>query len=93
MFRHSHFQNHKTNALETGDNASLNYLPTFNFSQIPIYPKSQIRLQPKLIINQPGDVYEQEADRIGEHMMRNSTCGLQRKFAYWGTCTKSKSEQ
>jgi len=27
-------------------------------------------IQPKLIINQPGDIYEQEADRVAEQVMR-----------------------
>jgi len=34
---------------------------------------------PKLRIGQPNDVYEQEADRIAEQVMRMPEPGLQRK--------------
>ncbi len=36
-------------------------------------------LQAKLRINQPGDRYEQEADRVAEQVMRMPEPGLQRK--------------
>ncbi|MCM1565353.1 MAG: DUF4157 domain-containing protein [Dehalobacter sp.] len=36
-------------------------------------------LQAKLTMSQPGDIYEQEADRIAEHIMRTPDPVLQRK--------------
>ena len=36
-------------------------------------------LQTKLTINQPGDRYEQEADRIADQIMRMPDPGLQRQ--------------
>ena len=38
-------------------------------------------LQPKLAISQPGDVYEQEADRVAEQVMRMPSPTLQRACA------------
>lgn len=35
-----------------------------------IFSASPLRLQPKLVINQPGDVYEQEADAMADKVMR-----------------------
>jgi len=38
-------------------------------------------IQPKLAINQPGDVHEQEADRIAEEILRMPEAALQRTCA------------
>src|SRR5438128_6454724 len=44
-------------------------------------------LQAKLVVNEPGDVYEQEADRVAEQVMRmpDSSVSVQRKCACGGT--------
>ena len=39
-----------------------------NFSNLPVYPPNFI--QPKLTINQPNDIYEQEADAMADKVMR-----------------------
>ena len=41
-----------------------------DFSQIPVYSAQPAALQTKLTVNQPGDVYEQEADQVAEQVMR-----------------------
>ncbi len=41
-----------------------------DFSQIPVYSLRPSVLQAKLKVNQPGDVYEQEADQVAEQVMR-----------------------
>ena len=41
-----------------------------DFSRIPIFSPSSVQVQPKLMVNTPGDIYEQEADRVAEHVMR-----------------------
>ncbi|QAA81833.1 DUF4157 domain-containing protein [Aequorivita sp. H23M31] len=38
----------------------------------PFTPKSKFLVQPKLTINTPGDVYEQEADAMADRVMRMS---------------------
>ena len=40
-------------------------------------------IQTNLTINQPGDEYEQEADRVAEQVMRMPDSVLQRK---WDKC-------
>ena len=44
------------------------------------------RLQPKLAVNQPGDVYEQEADRVAQQVISSSPASpvVQRKCACGG---------
>lgn len=39
-----------------------------DFSRTPIHPPASGAIQTKISINQPGDVYEQEADRIADQM-------------------------
>ena len=40
-----------------------------------------VRVQTKLAINQPGDEYEQEADRIAEEVVNGSAAGISRSKA------------
>jgi hypothetical protein len=40
-----------------------------DFGQTNIRRPSSITIQPKLAINQPGDIYEQEADRVAEQVV------------------------
>ncbi len=46
--------------------------------------KQQVPIQTKLAVSQPGDVYEQEADRVAEQVMRMPALVIQRKCA---SCT------
>ena len=41
-----------------------------NFSRIPVYATTPVRIQPKLMVNAPGAIYEQEADRAAAQVMR-----------------------
>jgi hypothetical protein len=55
---------------------ALHALPTstpslaYNFATVPVYTPSPIRIQTKFGVNQPGDTYEQEADRVSEYVLR-----------------------
>ncbi|HSI69368.1 MAG TPA: DUF4157 domain-containing protein [Gillisia sp.] len=50
--------------------------PSFDFGKINVYdPKKTVRVQPKLQINQPGDKYEQEADRISQKVVLPGNAG------------------
>ena len=40
-----------------------------DFSQVPLHATTTARIQPKLIVNTPGDIYEQEADRVADQVM------------------------
>jgi hypothetical protein len=42
-------------------------------------PRCTHGIQPKLIIGQPGDIYEQEADRVAEAVMRMPEPAVQPK--------------
>ena len=53
-----------------------------DFSRVRIYDKGAVRnppIQAKLRINKPGDVYEEEADRVAEQVMRMEEPGVQRQ--------------
>jgi hypothetical protein len=52
-----------------------------------------IRIQPKLKIGAAGDTYEQEADRVADHVMRMPELGLQRACACGGGCPRCQSAQ
>ncbi len=39
------------------------------FSQIPVQPESPVSVQAKLTVSPPGDINEQEADRVAEQVM------------------------
>ena len=41
-----------------------------DFSRIPVYAETPLKIHPKLTVNTPGDEYEQEADRTAAIVMR-----------------------
>ncbi len=41
-----------------------------DFSRIPLHSGSMVNIQAKLAVNAPGDIFEQEADRIADEVMR-----------------------
>ena len=42
---------------------------TQDFSRVPIPPPATVAIQTKLMVNTPGDLYEQEAERIADQVM------------------------
>lgn len=46
--------------------------PSYSFGEMPVYPRSTARIQPKLTINQPGDEHEREADAVADKIMQMS---------------------
>jgi hypothetical protein len=64
-----------------------------DFSQIPLHPPTAGTLQTKLAINQPGDVSEQEANRVSERVIRMPEPQLQRSCACGGECPECQEEQ
>lgn len=57
-----------------------------HFSRIPAHPKSLPNIQAKLKVSSPGDIYEQEADRVAEQVMRMPEPGLRRACSCGGGC-------
>jgi hypothetical protein len=53
-------------------NSAIDRTPRFghDFSRIPVHSLHPPVLQTKLTVNQPGDIYEQEADQVAEQVMR-----------------------
>lgn len=64
-----------------------------DFSRIPIFKPSPIQIQPKLTVNTPGDVYEQEANRVADQVMRMPDSQLQGDCACGGGCPKCRNVQ
>src|SRR5579884_942389 len=50
------------------------------------------RLQAKLAVSSPGDLYEQEADRIADQVMRTPAPQLQRACACGATCAQCQTK-
>ena len=62
------------------------------FSQLPIPRSTPVRVQPKLTVNTPGDMYEQEADRVAEQVMRMPEPRLRGICACGGGCPRCRNE-
>lgn len=60
---------------------------THDFSRIPVFPRAPASLQRRLAVSAPGDVYEQEAERVAERVMRTPGPPLQRACACGGGCS------
>lgn len=57
-----------------------------HLGRTPIHPPAAGVIQTKLPINEPGDSYEQDADRIAEHVMRMPESQLHRACSCGGGC-------
>ena len=56
--------------LEAGSGTTTTSPFEHDFSRIPVYSRGPAGIQTKLKVNTLGDVYEQEADRVSEAVMR-----------------------
>src|SRR5262245_31791705 len=63
-----------------------------DLSRIPVHASPQSKIQPKLNINAPSDVYEHEADDIASQIMSMHEPTLQRACACGGGCPKCQTE-
>lgn len=61
-----------------------------DFSRVPANGGAASSLQTKLVIGEPGDAFEQEADRMAEQTMRMPEGRLQRACECGGTCPRCK---
>lgn len=64
-----------------------------DISRIPVHADARAKIQTKLTVNTPGDVYEQEADRVADQVMRMPEPNLQRACACGGACPKCQAEE
>lgn len=56
-----------------------------DFSRIPVHSKAPVRIQTKLKVNAPRDIYEREADHISDQVMRMPEPRLRRECASGGS--------
>lgn len=58
-----------------------------DFSRIPVHPKSPANAQTKLTVSTPGDIYEQEAERVSDQVMRTPApqpqCAWGEEYPKW----------
>src|SRR6266511_5078813 len=64
-----------------------------DFSRIPVHSKAPVKLQAKLNVNTPGDIHEQEADRVAEQVTSMPEPQVQRACACGGGCPSCQNEQ
>ena len=63
-------------------------------SRKPVSTESSSNFQAKLAVNAPGDIYEQDADRVAEQVMRISEAQVQRTCACdLGKCSRCQNER
>ncbi|MBE9069219.1 hypothetical protein IQ260_21475 [Leptolyngbya cf. ectocarpi LEGE 11479] len=60
---------HATPAKSTIPRRAKSTRGAHDFSRIPVRHRSPANVQAKLTVSSPGDIYEQEADRISKQMM------------------------
>jgi hypothetical protein len=64
-----------------------------DFSRIPVQGKASFPIQPKLTVSTPGDMYEEEADRVADKVMRMPESRLQRTCACGSGCSSCQNKQ
>ncbi|MFY9609525.1 MAG: DUF4157 domain-containing protein [Blastocatellia bacterium] len=79
--------------LEVGLASTASPCFAHDFSQIPLHPKSPANVQAKLTVDPPGDIYEQEADRVSEQITHMPELQVQRAGACGGGCPKCQTDQ
>ena len=79
--------------LEAGSDTSKATRFAYDSSRMPVSSAASAKLQAKLTVNTPGDIYEQEADHISEQVMRMPEPKLQRACACGGGCPTCQTEQ
>lgn len=63
-----------------------------DFSQIPLHLNTPSKVQPKLTVSTPGDLYEKEADRVADQVMRMPKPHSLRA-AYGVDCPKTQGKE
>src|SRR5574337_321777 len=58
--------------LEVGSATTVTTRFAHDFSQIPVYTNAPVRVQAKLTISTPCDIYDPEADRIADQLLHST---------------------
>lgn len=64
-----------------------------DFSRIPVHAKVPVKAQTKLTVNTPADVYEQEAERVSEQVMRMREPSAERACSGGGEGPNRQAQQ
>ena len=83
----------KTDNLQEGSFTGASSRFAHDFSRIPVHHRSPANVQAKLTVSSSGDIYEQEADRVAEQVMRVPEPQPQRTCACGGGCPKCQQDQ
>ena len=83
----------RTEDVEASSVSSAATGPAYDFSRMPVHTNLRKNIQLKLKVNSPGDIYEQEADRVADQVMRMPEPRLQRTCACEGGCHVCRQEQ
>lgn len=77
-----------------GKHATVHSTRSFDhdFSRIPVHSFAPAAMQRKLMVNTPGDLFEQEADLVAEQVMRTPEAQLQRTCGCGGRCAECRNE-
>ena len=79
--------------IEGGTTSTASPRAAHDFSLPPTSINMPVKIQTSLAVNSPGDIYEQEADRVSEQVMRMPEPQLQRACACGGGCSQCQTEQ
>lgn len=83
----------RTQNLDEGLLSSASPRFAYDFSRISVYDNGCTKIQPKLTVSTPGDIYEQEADLVADQVMRMAEPPLQRDRARDGDYPQRSIEQ
>lgn len=78
---------------EAGSATTASTSFTHDFSRIRLHAKAHAEIQPRLTISNLRDIYEQEADRVADQVMRISEPQLQRSCPCGGGCPKCQARE
>jgi len=78
--------------LDTTRDQTVSARFSHNFGEIPIFSKSDTRIQAKLAIGEPNDAFEQEADRVATRVLRMPEPQLQRACDCGGGCSSCQAD-
>jgi hypothetical protein len=82
----------KTEGVEAGSATRTTNRFAHDFWPIPVYAAGQVKPQMKLTVNTPGDLDEQEADRVADQVMRMPDQQLHGVCPCNGECPKCQAE-
>ena len=85
------FQSEKE-VLDVDSTVRISHTPGSDFTRVPVQTGAHSQIQTKLKVNTPGDIYEQEADRVAEQIVCMTEQHLQHD-SFGAECPECQSGQ